>query len=140
MTSMALFCAALVAALNVLMLLFVARGLKTLLSNQVDKALKEMREEGAAARRQMQLSADGAWVARQVELARDHVEGITLLLQVSRLHSHSVPEAALRNLDFLGRKLEELHAALRPATSPAPPENPSDHPLPYEFHASPCDR
>ena len=118
--------ASLLAALNLVLLLLLAQRFRKMERDRCAEILNELRLHRDV--------PDVNWVARQVQLARDHVEGIRLLLEVSRLHAQSVPEAALRNLEFLGRKLEELGAALHPGNGEV------ISPPPHECHASPCGR
>jgi hypothetical protein len=46
-------------------------------------------------------------VARNVRLAREYVDGITVLLEVSRQYSTPLPDAAIKNLHYLKRLLDE---------------------------------
>jgi hypothetical protein len=58
--------------------------------------------------------------ARNVRLAREYVDGITVLIEVSRQYSTPLPNTAIRNLHYLKRLLDEAGDSLE-----ALPEEPA---------------
>ncbi len=104
-----------------------------------------------AALREASERPDRNWLARQVRLAAEHAEGISILLDAARQSGRPVPEPAVRNLAFLRRKLTELEVLIeRPpgaadeagdveVTPPAAEQAPSGSPLPCEYRVSPFD-
>jgi hypothetical protein len=66
----------------------------------------------SASRAKIDRPVPSAVAMRNVRLAREYVEGITLLLDVSRQHNTPLPTAATKNLVHMSSLLKEAETAL----------------------------
>lgn len=60
------------------------------------------------------LSASESMALHKVRLAREYAEGITLLVEVAAQHQTALPQAAVRNLRYLSRLLNQAEEDLSP--------------------------
>jgi hypothetical protein len=61
------------------------------------------------------LPAEEPTALHKVRLAREYAEGIALLVEVSAQHQTPLPHAAVRNLRYLSRLLDQAEQDLSPA-------------------------
>ncbi len=54
------------------------------------------------------LALIGNRIVRRVRLSKEHAEGVSGLLEVARQYGQPVPEAAVRNLRFVSKTLQEI--------------------------------
>ena len=63
------------------------------------------------------------WLQRELSLAAEHVNSIRLLLEIARQHHQPVPNAAITNLEMVGKQLGEILRRLGAAGEVTAPEH-----------------
>lgn len=83
-------------------------GQLALAFNDLSMTLTSTIHQFTAASKLSALALLGTRLLRKINLARDHVNGVAILLKVARQRDQNVPEAAINNLQFTAKSLEEL--------------------------------
>jgi methyl-accepting chemotaxis protein len=83
-------------------------GQLALAFNELSGTLNSTIHQFAAASKLSALALLGTRMVRKINLAKDHVNGVMILLKVARQRDRNVPKAAIDNLQFTAGSLEEL--------------------------------
>jgi methyl-accepting chemotaxis protein len=76
--------------------------------NELSGTLTSTIHQFATASKLSALALLGTRMLRKINLAKEHVNGVAILLKVARQRDQNVPEAAIDNLQFTAKSLEEL--------------------------------